>query len=74
VGSLGRFERANFVGQLPTYSASDSGHVKTLQNIRNSCSRGAAGGCAVGHHEASKKEKKAQQVDAGNPASAANSK
>ncbi|SAL06350.1 glycine zipper 2TM domain protein [Caballeronia calidae] len=35
---------------------------------------GAAGGCAVGHHEASKKEKKTQQADAGNAASAPSNK
>jgi hypothetical protein len=30
---------------------------------------GAAGGCAIGHHEANKKDKKAQQAAASQPAS-----
>lgn len=31
---------------------------------------GAVGGCAIGHHEANKKEKKAQQAQQANAASA----
>ncbi|SAK63508.1 glycine zipper 2TM domain protein [Caballeronia hypogeia] len=35
---------------------------------------GAVGGCAIGHHEASKKEKKAEQAQQANAASAPASK
>jgi len=35
---------------------------------------GAIGGCAIGHHEANKKDKKAQEAQQANAASAPNTK